>query len=107
MVAAIAVALQIMGLVASIVGYDFLLVWAMVSNAFFVTTVCIKAERQHTVVSGGPYRYLRHPCYLGNLLLHWVVPFMLNSLWAIIPASMLTVVLIVRTALEDNILHAE
>ena len=32
---------------------------------------------------------------------------MLNSLWAIIPASMLTVVLIVRTALEDKTLHAE
>ena len=100
-------ALQIIGLVAAIVGYDFLLVWAMVSNAFFVTTVRIQTERQHTVVSGGPYRYMRHPGYLGNLLLHWGVPFMLNSLWAIIPASMLTVVLIVRTALEDKTLHAE
>lgn len=99
--------LQVIGLVAAIVGYDFLLVWAMVSNAFFVATVRIQSDRQHTVASSGPYRYVRHPGYLGTLLLHLGVPFMLNSLWAIIPAIMLTLVLIARTALEDKTLHAE
>ena len=99
--------LQAIGLAAAVCGYDILLVWAMASNAFFVTTVRIQTERQHAVASGGPYHYVRHPGYLGNLLLHWGVPFMLNSLWAIIPALMLTLVLIVRTALEDKTLHAE
>lgn len=99
--------LQIIGLVIAVVGYDFLLVWAMASNAFFVATVRIQTERQHTVVASGPYRYVRHPGYLGALLLHWGVPFMLNSLWALIPAGMLTLVLIVRTALEDKTLQAE
>ncbi|GAB4160393.1 MAG: isoprenylcysteine carboxylmethyltransferase family protein [Candidatus Promineifilaceae bacterium] len=100
-------ALQIMGLVIAVVGYDFLLVWAMASNAFSVATVRIQTERQHTVVSTGPYRYVRHPGYLGALLLHWGAPFMLNSLWALIPAGMLTLVLLVRTALEDKTLLAE
>jgi protein-S-isoprenylcysteine O-methyltransferase Ste14 len=99
--------LQALGFAIAVFGYDFLLVWAMVSNAFFVTTVRIQTERQHTVVSNGPYRYVRHPGYLGNLLLHWGVPFMLNSLWAIIPASILTLVLIARTALEDKTLYTE
>ncbi|MFC1879265.1 methyltransferase family protein [Chloroflexota bacterium] len=99
--------LQVIGFVAAIVGYDFLLVWAMVSNAFFVATVRIQTDRQHTVASSGPYRYVRHPGYLGTILLHLAVPFMLNSLWAIIPACMLTLVLIVRTALEDKTLHSE
>jgi len=99
--------LHVIGLVAAIVGYDFLLVWAMVSNAFFVATVRIQSDRQHTVASSGPYRYVRHPGYLGTLLLHLGVPFMLNSLWAIIPSIMLTLVLIARTALEDKTLHAE
>ncbi|MDD5469133.1 MAG: isoprenylcysteine carboxylmethyltransferase family protein [Anaerolineales bacterium] len=99
--------LRAIGLVAAVAGYDILLVWAMVSNAFFVTTVRIQTERQHTVVSGGPYRFVRHPGYLGDLLLHWGVPFMLNSLWAIIPAVLLTLVLVARTALEDKTLHAE
>jgi protein-S-isoprenylcysteine O-methyltransferase Ste14 len=99
--------LQVIGLVAAILGYDFLLVWAMVSNAFFVATVRIQTDRQHTVASSGPYRYVRHPGYLGTLLLHLGVPFMLNSLWAIIPASGVTLVLVVRTMLEDKTLHAE
>lgn len=100
-------AIQIIGLVMAIFGYDFLLVWAMVSNAFFVATVRIQTERQHTVTSSGPYHYVRHPGYLGTLLLHLGTPFMLNSLWAIIPASMTILVLIVRTVLEDKTLHAE
>ena len=100
-------ALQIIGFVLAAFGYDFLLVWSMASNAFFVATVRIQTERQHQVVSSGPYYYVRHPGYLGTLLLHWGVPLMLNSLWAIIPAIMVTVVLIVRTILEDKTLQAE
>jgi len=60
-----------LALVAAVLGYDFLLVWAMVSNAFFVTIrFRIQTERQHTIASGGPLSYVRHPGYLGTLLLH-------------------------------------
>jgi len=100
-------ALRIMGLAAAVAGYDVLLVWAMVSNAFFVSTVRIQEERKQTVATGGPYRYVRHPGYVGTLLLHWGVPFMLNSLWAIIPAVAMTLVLVARTALEDRTLRDE
>jgi protein-S-isoprenylcysteine O-methyltransferase Ste14 len=99
--------LQVIGLVAAIVGYDFILIWAMVSNAFFVATVRIQSDRQHTVTSSGPYSFVRHPGYLGSILLDLGVPFMLNSLWAIIPAIMVTLVLIARTALEDKTLQVE
>lgn len=50
---------------------------------------------------------MRHPGYLGTLLLHLGVPFMRNSLWAIIPAGLVTMALIARTALEDKTLQAE
>ncbi len=99
--------LRVIGLVAAIVGYDVLLVWAMASNAFFIATFRIQTERQQIVVSGGPYHYVRHPGYLGFVLLHLGVPFMLNSLWAIVPAGMITLVLVVRTALEDKALQTE
>ncbi len=98
---------QIAGLLVAVLGYDVLLVWSMVSNAFFVATVRIQTEREHTVASGGPYRFVRHPGYLGSILLHWGVPFMLSSLWAILPALMVTAVLATRTALEDKTLQAE
>lgn len=99
--------LQALGLAAAVLGYDVLLVWAMVSNAFFVATVRVQTERQHAVASGGPYRVVRHPGYLGTLLLHLGVPFMLGSLWAILPGILVALVLIVRTDLEDKTLHAE
>ena len=100
-------AIQIAGLVAAAFGQDFLLVWAMASNAFFVATIRIQTERQQRVVSSGPYRYVRHPGYLGTLLLYLGAPFMLNSLWALIPAGMTMLVLVVRTVLEDKTLQAE
>lgn len=100
-------AVQLVALVVAIVGYDLLLVWAMVSNAYFVATFRIQTERQQTVVSDGPYRFVRHPGYLGTMLFYLATPFMLNSLWAIIPATLAVLVLIVRTALEDRTLHTE
>jgi protein-S-isoprenylcysteine O-methyltransferase Ste14 len=100
-------ALQMIGLVVAVMGHDFLLVWAMVSNAFFVATVRIQTDRQHTVALHGPYRYVRHPGYLGAMLLHLGTPFMLNSLWALIPACLTILVLIVRTILEDKTLQAD
>jgi protein-S-isoprenylcysteine O-methyltransferase Ste14 len=100
-------ALQIIGLVVAVLGHDFLFVRSMVSNAFFVATVRIQTDRQHTVTSSGPYRYVRHPGYLGAMLLHFGTPIMLNSLWAIIPASLTILVLIVRTIFEDKTLQTE
>jgi protein-S-isoprenylcysteine O-methyltransferase Ste14 len=81
--------------------------WALSSNAFFVATVRIQADRGQTVVSGGPYRYVRHPGYLGSILLHLGVPFLLGSLWALIPGFVAVLVMVVRTALEDRTLRAE
>ena len=100
-------AVQWVGLALAVLGHDVLLVWAMVTNAFFVATVRIQTDRNQMVVSRGPYRYVRHPGYAGAILLHLATPFMLNALWALIPAGLIVLVLIVRTALEDKTLHDE
>jgi len=69
--------------------------------------VRIQTERGHTVVSGGPYRFVRHPAYLGVILLVLSSPIMLGSSWALIPGVICAVLMIVRTALEDKTLQAE
>jgi protein-S-isoprenylcysteine O-methyltransferase Ste14 len=84
-----------------------LFTWAMVSNKFFSTIVRIQKERGHSVQSGGPYRYVRHPGYVSMLFSYLTIPFALGSWWACIPASVLVVNLIVRTALEDRTLQNE
>jgi protein-S-isoprenylcysteine O-methyltransferase Ste14 len=81
--------------------------WSMVSNAFFSKIVRIQADRGHTVATGGPYRYVRHPGYLGQVLVNLGLPVMLGSLWTLIPSVVIAVLFFVRTALEDRTLQEE
>jgi protein-S-isoprenylcysteine O-methyltransferase Ste14 len=99
-------AVQLICLVVAVYGYDGLMMWAMVSNAFFMAMVRTQSDRHQTVTTSGPYRFVRHPGYLGGLLSYLGTPLLLNSLWAFIPAAG-TTVLITRTALEDKMLQAE
>lgn len=98
---------QIAGLVAAILGYDVIVLWSMVANAYFSAIVRIQTDREHRVATGGPYRFVRHPGYVGTILCYLATPFLLGSAWALIPASLTAIVLIVRTALEDKTLHEE
>jgi protein-S-isoprenylcysteine O-methyltransferase Ste14 len=95
-----------LGLLGNLLGYG-LFLWAMVSNAFFAEGVRIQEERGHRVATGGPYRYVRHPGYLGAIVALLVTPCLLGSLWAFVPASLAAVLYMVRTALEDRTLMAE
>lgn len=81
--------------------------WAMISNAFFAGTVRIQEERGHTTVSEGPYRFVRHPGYAGWIVSGIALAVMLGSLWALIPAVLAALALVVRTALEDRTLMEE
>ena len=84
-----------------------LFTWAMVSNKFFSTIVRIQKERGHTVQTGGPYQFMRHPGYASLLVSYITIPIALGSLWACIPMVMLVVNLFIRTALEDHALQNE
>ncbi len=81
--------------------------WATGSNAFFSLTVRIQKERGQAVVEGGPYRFVRHPSYVGGILFELAAPIMLGSWWALIPGGLDAVLFVIRTALEDKTLQAE
>jgi len=81
--------------------------WSMASNKFFSGTVRIQKERGHTVVTTGPYRFVRHPGYLGYIIFSMATPLLLGSLWALIPAGLTTCIIIIRTSLEDKTLLNE
>ena len=84
-----------------------LTVWTMASNRFFSGTVRIQEDRGHTVVSAGPYGFVRHPGYLAWCISAPAIPLMLGSLWGLIPALLGLCALVLRTALEDSTLHEE
>jgi protein-S-isoprenylcysteine O-methyltransferase Ste14 len=98
--------LQLASAVVVALGFG-IIVWAMAANAFFSVTVRIQTERDHTVATGGPYRFVRHPGYVGAILFQTAMALMLGSWWALIPAGLSAVTYVVRTALEDRTLRAE
>jgi protein-S-isoprenylcysteine O-methyltransferase Ste14 len=98
--------LPVAGLVALVLGYA-LATWAFVANRFFSGVVRIQDDRGHTVVTDGPYRFVRHPGYLGGLISLLATPLMLESLWGYLPAVVYLIVLGIRTELEDRTLKAE
>lgn len=99
-------ALQWAALGAVVGGYAFA-TWAMTVNRFFSATVRIQRDRGHTVVSDGPYRFVRHPGYAGGAVVYLALAIALDSLWALVPAILTTIVLVARTALEDKTLQEE
>jgi protein-S-isoprenylcysteine O-methyltransferase Ste14 len=80
---------------------------AMAANRFYASTVRIQKERGHKVVDSGPYRLVRHPGNMGNVMMNAAAPWMLASDWAWIPAGVCLVLTIVRTMLEDRALRQE
>jgi protein-S-isoprenylcysteine O-methyltransferase Ste14 len=81
--------------------------WAMVSNPFLETMVRIQEERGHRVVTTGPYRYVRHPMYVGIILQMVATPLVLGSWWSFVPAAVIAILFVWRTAKEDGTLRNE
>jgi protein-S-isoprenylcysteine O-methyltransferase Ste14 len=79
----------------------------MLANTHFEATVRIQRDRHHTVVTRGPYAYVRHPGYVGASLWALSGPLMVGSAVGLIPAVLSVLVLVVRTGLEDRTLQRE
>lgn len=98
--------IKIMSLVIILAGYA-LSSYALIENRFFSGMVRIQADRNHQVVSAGPYRWMRHPGYAGALWSYLATPLFLDSWWAFLPVLLLAIVLVIRTNLEDRTLQDE
>ena len=81
--------------------------WIMRENTYLAQVVKIDKEREHHVITTGPYAFVRHPMYTIVIVLLFAAPVALGSRYALILAVFLTILLIVRTYLEDRTLHAE
>jgi len=97
---------KILALVIILAGYA-LGSYALIENRFFSGMVRIQTDRGHQVVSNGPYRWVRHPGYAGALLTYLATPFFLDSKWAFLPVVFISIVLVIRTNLEDKVLQNE
>jgi protein-S-isoprenylcysteine O-methyltransferase Ste14 len=81
--------------------------WAMIVNAYFSTAVRIQTDRGQTVCRAGPYRFVRHPGYVGFILQSLATPLLLGSVWGLIPGGAAAAIMVIRTSLEDRTLQLE
>jgi protein-S-isoprenylcysteine O-methyltransferase Ste14 len=86
---------------------NFFSTYAMTVNPHFEPTVRIQNDRNHRVVTTGPYRYIRHPGYLGGILFYISTPLIIGSTYAFIPEGIAIILTIIRTILEDKTLQNE
>ena len=81
--------------------------WAVFNNNHFEGTARIQKDRDHKVATSGPYRIIRHPGYLSMILMGMAMPFMIGSLFGSLLSIITTILVIIRTFLEDKMLQNE
>jgi protein-S-isoprenylcysteine O-methyltransferase Ste14 len=79
--------------------------WSQVVNSFFEPSVRLQSDRGQRVIDTGPYAIIRHPGYLTGALLTLSLALCLGSAWALLPALVVTLALIVRTYPEERMLR--
>jgi protein-S-isoprenylcysteine O-methyltransferase Ste14 len=81
--------------------------WAQAVNPFFEPGVRVQRERGQQVIRKGPYATVRHPGYASAIMIFAGLGLSLASWWALMPAAWASLILIVRTKWEDDLLRAE
>jgi protein-S-isoprenylcysteine O-methyltransferase Ste14 len=84
-----------------------LIFWALATNTYASRVARIQADRGQSVISSGPYRYVRHPMYTGIILIFLSLPLALGSGWGLVPGMLIGVLFCIRAALEDRMLQSE
>jgi protein-S-isoprenylcysteine O-methyltransferase Ste14 len=66
----------------------------------------VEIDASQKVISTGPYRWVRHPMYLGVIMLYVFSPLALGSAWAVLPVLALPPLLAARILNEEKVLSA-
>ncbi len=76
-------------------------------NTFASRIVVVRKGGMHTVVSTGPYAWVRHPMYAGGVVGFLGLPLALGSLYALIGGVLWSISIATRAWLEDGTLRRE
>jgi protein-S-isoprenylcysteine O-methyltransferase Ste14 len=93
-----------LGALAVLLAGSVLVTGSMLANPFFSAVVRLQHDRGQGVISKGPYRWVRHPGYLGMLLANLATPILLDAPWTFVPVGAVAILLVIRTHLEDRTL---
>ena len=76
-------------------------------NTFLSPLVRIQSERKQQVVTNGVYGIVRHPMYLGAILLFIGTPLLLGSCYGMLLGAILSLLLAFRTLGEEKMMMSE
>ena len=82
-----------------------LVIWSVAVNRFFSSVVRVQADRGHTIITRGPYGYVRHPGYAGMLMSYPLVSLAIGSWLALLPGALCFALVLRRARLEDAYLQ--
>jgi protein-S-isoprenylcysteine O-methyltransferase Ste14 len=88
----------------SLLGY--LVVFIVFRQNSFASRV-VEVENNQTVISNGIYSLIRHPMYIGVIIMWMPIPIALGSYWALIPMSTIPFALVLRILNEESVLRRE
>ena len=84
-----------------------LICWrAFEANTLAAPQVRMQGKRNHGVVTGGPYRFVRHPMYAGALLYFLGAPLLLGSWCAFVLFPVLAIALGMRAIGQERMLRS-
>jgi protein-S-isoprenylcysteine O-methyltransferase Ste14 len=92
---------------AGLVGSFFLFFRSFTDNTFLSPVVRHQEDRQQRVVSTGVYGFVRHPMYLGAILMFFSAPLLLSSFFGVLTGIALAVLLMARIIGEERMLERE
>ena len=95
--------LNVLG-VAALTGSFLLFFRSYTDNTFLSPLVRLQEDRKQRVVSTGVYRFVRHPMYLGGILMFIGAPLLLGSYYGILLGLVLTILLMARILGEEAML---
>ena len=84
-----------------------LLIYFLVMKENTYLSKVVEVQEDQQVISTGPYKYVRHPLYLGNSITVIGVALSLGSLLALVPAFIFIVLMAVRLIFEEKTLEEE
>jgi protein-S-isoprenylcysteine O-methyltransferase Ste14 len=79
----------------------------MRENPYSSAVVRVQKERAQTVISTGPYRYVRHPMYTGACLFFLGTALLLGSWYGVLCTPVFIGLFAVRAVLEERLLREE
>ncbi len=82
----------------------YLIEWTTMANTFLSTMVRIQEERKQHVVTTGTYGFVRHPLYMGCMMMMFGAPLLVGSVIGLILTAIGMAAIVVRILGEEKMM---